>query len=75
MRKEEWDWPPPRMRMQGGYTDLVPAKTGWSSPLVTKICDVFFSSIVLLIKLGLACALTLLVVVCFWLLTTMLSIK
>ena len=71
MRQEEWDWPPPRKR----YADVTPRKMGWSSPKVKKAVDIYFGSVVFLIKVAFALACGTLLFVCLWGISALISIK
>jgi uncharacterized membrane protein YczE len=70
MKEEEWDWPPRRR-----FAELAPRRSGWSSPKVKKAVDIYFGSVVFLIKLAIALACGTLLFVCLWGILALFSLK
>jgi hypothetical protein len=67
MRYEEWDWPPTRRRKFYRTIDLY-QPSGWNSPITRKIVDVYWRTVVAIIKMLLAAALTIALIASIWLL-------
>jgi hypothetical protein len=70
-RAEEWDWPPTRGRYR---TVDVYQPSGWNSPGVRKAIDIYWRTIVTIVKALVAVPLSLIVVAACWMLWILLTL-
>jgi hypothetical protein len=71
MRTEPWDWPPTRgWRHQRTVYRLTlntdRRRTHWDSPITKKIVDIYWQTVVVVIKMLLAAALTIALIASIW---------
>jgi hypothetical protein len=62
-RTEEWDWPPTRRRR---YYRTVYQPSGWNSPVVKKIIDIYWRVMITIIKMLIAIPLSIMVIGGLW---------
>jgi hypothetical protein len=69
MKREEWDWPPPRDRYRRHYQTLdVYQPTGWNSPGAKRVAHIYWRVMITIVKMLLAIPLTLMLLGSVWLL-------
>jgi hypothetical protein len=87
-RAEEWDWPPTRRRRyyrprrrryydiyQPGSWDPVDIQpSGWNSPITKKIIDIYWRTMIAIIKVLLITALAIMAFGASWLIVTVLTL-
>jgi hypothetical protein len=68
--RHEWDWPerPPTHQRRRYYRTVEYQPSGWSSPITTKIVDIYWRATLFIIKAMLSIALSIMLVGSIWLL-------
>jgi hypothetical protein len=66
-RAEEWDWPPTRRRRFYRTIDVY-QPSGWSSPGAKKAVNIYWKTMVIIVKMLISIPLSIIAIGAFWLL-------
>jgi hypothetical protein len=74
MRYEEWDFPerPPTRRRRKYYVEYQPS--GWSSPIVRKVVNVYWAVTITAVKMLVAVPLSIMLIGSIWLIWVLITL-